>query len=74
MTGGVNQFLIHAPAGVLTRVRIGSGASTVVLDKLNQSGVAPGVVFTPNGWAQATSRYDIDAVAGVSTIRLDRTK
>lgn len=74
MTGGVNQFLIHAPAGVLTRVRVGSGANTVNLDRLTETQIAPGTVFTPDGWASGKVRYDIDAAAGVGTIRLDRTR
>jgi hypothetical protein len=74
MTGGVNQFLIHAPAGVLTRVRVGSGANSVNLDRLTETQIAPGTVFTPDGWARGRTRYDIDAAAGVATIRLDRTR
>jgi hypothetical protein len=72
VTGGVNQLLIHAPARVPTRVRIGSGASTVNLDRLARSQVTPGTVFTPDGWSQGKARYDIDAAAGISTLRLDR--
>jgi hypothetical protein len=72
MTGGANQLLVHAPTGVPARVRLGNGATTVNLDAFARSSVAPGTVFTPNGWQAATARYDIDAAAGVATLRLDR--
>jgi hypothetical protein len=73
MTGGANQFVLHLPAGVPARVRVGSGASSVNIDALNRSAIAPGTVFTPAGWDGAARRYDIDAVAGFATMRLDRT-
>lgn len=74
VTGGVDQLIMHAPAGVLARVRLGAGASSVALDKFGRADVEAGTVFTPDGWAAGKSRYDIDAVAGVSTLRLDRTQ
>jgi hypothetical protein len=73
LTGGVNQLSVHAPRNVPTRVRVGSGASNVTLDRFNRASPSPGTVFTPNGWARGSDRYDIDAVAGVATLRLDRT-
>ncbi|MCW6004886.1 hypothetical protein K1W54_09850 [Micromonospora sp. CPCC 205371] len=73
LTGGVNQLSVHAPRNVPTRVRVGSGASNVTLDRFNRASPSPGTVFTPNGWSRGADRYDIDAVAGVATLRLDRT-
>jgi hypothetical protein len=73
LTGGVNQLSVHAPRDVPTRVRVGSGASNVTLDRFNRASPSPGTVFTPNGWARGADRYDLDAVAGVATLRLDRT-
>ncbi|MEH1127574.1 hypothetical protein [Micromonospora sp. CPCC 206061] len=73
LTGGVNQLSLHAPRDVPTRVRVGGGASNVTLDRFNRASPSPGTVFTPNGWSRGADRYDIDAVAGVATLRLDRT-
>jgi hypothetical protein len=72
MTGGVNQFLLHLPEGVPVRVRVRSGANSVEIDALNRSAISPGTVFTPAGWDGATNRYDVDAVAGFATLRVDR--
>lgn len=72
MTGGVNQFLVHLPAGPPVRVRVGSGASSVNIDEQTRSRIAPGTVFTPVEWTTAERRYDIDAVAGFATLRVDR--
>jgi hypothetical protein len=72
MTGGVNQFLVHLAAGIPVRVRVGSGASTVTVDDQSRSRIAPGTVLTPADWATAERRYDIDAVAGFSALRVDR--
>lgn len=72
MTGGASQFVVHAPDGVPARVRIGSGASSATIDAQVRSGIAPGTVFTPREWEGASARYDIDAAAGVATLRLDR--
>jgi hypothetical protein len=71
MTGGANQFIVHAPANVPARVRIGSGASNVTLDGVRHTGIAPATVFAPGNWDQSRDRYDIDASAGVSTLIVD---
>jgi hypothetical protein len=73
ITGGVNQLSVHAPRNVPTRVRVGGGASNVTLDRFNRTSPSPGTVFTPNGWSRGGNRYDIDAAAGIATLRLDRT-
>jgi len=72
MTGGANQFLLHLHAGIPVRVRVRSGASSVNIDALNRSSIAPGTLFTPAGWDSAANRYDIDAVAGFATLSVDR--
>jgi hypothetical protein len=71
MTGGVHEFLVHTPAHVPTRVRVGRGAGRVVLDGRTHNGVAPGVLFTPPGWAGTADRIDLDAVAGMGTLTVD---
>jgi len=72
MSGGANQFLLHAPGDTPVRVRLGSGAGNVSVDGSARSGVAAGTAITQPGWDQATDRYDIDAVAGVSALTVDR--
>jgi hypothetical protein len=70
MAGGATELAVHVPAGVPTGVRVGGGAGTVVLDGETRTGVAGGTVVST---AAATDRYEVDAVAGVSTLVLDRT-
>ncbi|MFC0533810.1 hypothetical protein [Phytohabitans kaempferiae] len=70
--GGLDELLLHAPAGVHTRVKAVKGATNVTLDRLNRSRVAPDTTFTPNGWDQAKARYDVTAAQGVGTLKLDR--
>jgi hypothetical protein len=72
MTGGANQFLLHAPEGVPVRVRARKGGSNVTIDAFDRSAIAPGALFTPPGWDGADDRYDVDAVAGFATLRVDR--
>ncbi|MFV2127076.1 hypothetical protein ACFHWS_21440 [Micromonospora sp. LOL_013] len=72
MTGGANQFVINAPDGPPAQVRFGSGAASATIDTRSHDGIAPGAVFTGQGWAGATDRYDIDAVAGLSVLTLQR--
>jgi hypothetical protein len=66
MSAGVSRFDVHTAQHV--RVRIGSGASSVVLDGLSHTGVAAGALFTPDLWAGAVDRIDVDAVAGLSAM------
>jgi hypothetical protein len=72
MSGGASEFLVHAPAGVPVRVRLGGGAGSVTVDGANRSGVPGGDVIVPAGWAGDPDRYDVDATAGVSSLVLDR--
>ena len=68
MSAGVSRFDVHSALHVPVRVRVGSGASTVVLDGLSHSGVAAGALFTPDHWAATEDRIDVDAVAGMSAM------
>jgi hypothetical protein len=72
LRGGLDELLMHAPAGVLTRVKVTKGATNVTLDRLNRSKVAPDTTFTPNGWGDAKARYDVNAAEGIGTVKLDR--
>jgi hypothetical protein len=72
MTGGVNQFLVHTADSVPVRVRVGSGAGRVVLDGRQRNGIAPGASFTTARWTNGGDRIDLDAVAGMATLTVDR--
>jgi hypothetical protein len=69
MTGGASEFTVHVPAGVATGVRVGGGAGSTEVDGVVRSGLPGGTVLST---ATATDRYDVDAVAGVSSFVLDR--
>ncbi|MDI1462696.1 hypothetical protein QEZ54_17110 [Catellatospora sp. KI3] len=73
MAGGASDFLVRAPQGVPVRVSAGGGAANVTVDGQRRSGVAGGSVFAPPAWDSSTDRYDVDAVAGVSTLTVART-
>jgi hypothetical protein len=72
MSGGVRDFTIHAPGSTPVQVRLARGAGTVTVDRAVRSGVAVGTRVTPTGWDKAPDRYDIDAVAGLGTLIVDR--
>jgi hypothetical protein len=72
MTGGVNQFVVHTANSVPVRVRVGSGAGRVVLDGRQRNGIAPGASFTTAQWSDGGDRIDLDAVAGMATLTVDR--
>ena len=72
MAGGATTFDVHAPTDVPVRVRMTGGGGSAVIDGATRSGIAGGTVIEPAGWADAADRYDIDAVAGVSSLSLDR--
>ncbi len=72
LAGGVSQFLLSLPGGVPARVTVGGGASSVSVDNQDLTGVAGGTVLTPAGWATATSRFDIDATSGFSSLTVSR--
>ena len=68
MSGGVSEFDVHTAGQVPVRVRLGSGASRVVLDGTSHSGVAAGTLFTPERWNETVDRIDVNAVAGMSEL------
>jgi hypothetical protein len=72
LTGGASQFLVSLPGGVPAEVTVGGGASYVTVDGQSRIGVAGGTVLTSAGWSTATSRFDIDAIAGVSRLTVSR--
>jgi len=72
LAGGASQFLLSLPDGVPAQVVAGGGAGDLTLDGQSLTGVAGGTVLTTPGWAAATSRFAIDATAGVSRLIVGR--
>jgi len=72
LAGGASQFLLSLPGGVPVQVAAGGGAGDLSLDGQNQTGVAGGTVLTTPGWATATSRFAVNATAGVSQLTVSR--
>lgn len=72
MSGGASQLLIHLRGDDPVQVRAGAGAGRITVDRFAHAGVAGGTVFTPAHWSKATDRYDIDAIAGVANLTIDR--
>lgn len=72
MGGGASLFAVHAPDGVPVRVTMTGGGGSATVDGASRSGIAGGTVIDAPGWDGATDRYDLDAVAGVSRLTLDR--
>jgi hypothetical protein len=72
MGGGASLLAVHAPDGVPVRVRMTGGGGSATIDGANRSGIAGGTLIDAPGWDGATDRYDVDAVAGVSRLTVDR--
>jgi hypothetical protein len=73
MSGGAGQFVVRLGGTAPVRVAATAGAGAVTVDGDVRSGVAGGTMWTQDGWDSATTRYDIDATAGVSTLTVERT-
>lgn len=74
MTGGASTFDLHLPADVPAKILIAGGAGQATVDGAVHNGVAGGSVLSTGDWETATDRYDLNLVAGVSALNLDRTK
>jgi hypothetical protein len=72
LSGGVNRFEVSTGQGVPVRVRARGGAGQVKLDGRTDDGVARGASFLSPDWAGSKNRIDLDAVAGVGTLRVGR--
>jgi hypothetical protein len=70
MSGGVNRFEVRTADGVPVRIRARRGAGQVVLNGRTDDGVARGASFLSPDWAGSADRIDLDAVAGVGTLRV----
>ena len=73
LAGGASQLVIVAPPGAPARVDAVGGASRILLDGVDHTGVAGGSVFSDPGWAASTDRYTIDLTSGVSDFRMTRS-
>jgi hypothetical protein len=72
LSGGVNRFEVSTDQGVPVRVRTRRGAGQVKLDGRTDDGVARGASFLSPDWNGSRNRIDLDAVAGVGTLRVGR--
>lgn len=72
LSGGVNRFEVYTDQGVPVRVRTRRGAGQVKLDGRTDDGVARGALFLSPSWEASKNRIDLDAVAGIGTLRVDR--
>jgi hypothetical protein len=68
-TGGAGTFAVHLPSGVPVRARLDGGAASATVDGTTRSGLPGGAQL---GSSDPSGGYDIDAVGGVSTLRVDR--
>jgi hypothetical protein len=71
--GGAGEFAVHAPSGVPVRVQVSGGAGQASIDGVTRSGVSGNAVYPADGWDQTTDRYELDAVGGLSELRLDHS-
>jgi hypothetical protein len=69
MAGGATEFTLHVPQGVATAVRVDGGAADTDVDGVRRTGLAAGTVLATS---TAADRYDVEATAGVSTLKLVR--
>jgi hypothetical protein len=68
LAGGANQVNLVMPPGVAAQLRLDAGASTATLAGRTHVGPGRGTVLSSPGWAQAASRYYVDAPAGINDI------
>ncbi|WP_121401047.1 hypothetical protein [Micromonospora sp. M71_S20] len=74
LAGGATRAQVTLPPAVGTvRVRAAGGAGVLTVDGKTRTGVAGGTKVEATGWADAEDRYDIDAVAGVSKLVVERS-
>jgi hypothetical protein len=73
MSGGAGQFVVRLAGNAPVRVAAMGGAGAVTVDGETHTGIPGGSMWTPDNWAAATDRYDINAMAGVSTMTVTRT-
>jgi hypothetical protein len=72
MTGGASTFAVHLPASIPAQVLIAGGAAQATIDGTTRTGIAGGTTLATPDWPNSTDRYDLNLVAGVSAISIDR--
>ena len=72
LAGGASTVTVSVPARIPARLVLAGGAGTATMSGRFHSGLAGGTVLTEAGWPGATSRYLIDAVAGIGAVRVSR--
>ena len=74
LAGGAGQLSIHVPNGPPLQLKLGpnSSAGTVTVDGKARTGVQAGTTITPDGWANAKDRYDVEVGGGIAVITVDR--
>lgn len=72
ITGAVEDLSITAPSASPVRVRLDSGAKTVVAGDRTLRDVAPGSTVTPQNW-QTRNRYDLHAESRISLLSVTAT-
>jgi hypothetical protein len=72
LAGGASAVTVSVPAGIPAWLVLNEGAGTATMPSRFYSGVAGGTVLTEPGWPGTSSRYLIDAVAGLGSVRVTR--
>jgi len=71
-TGGTSLLAVHAPTAAPVSVTVSGGAGSVVIDGAAHNGIGAPTTYAPDGWSTATDRYDVQAIGGLSQLRLER--
>ena len=74
MTGGASTFDVHLPDGTPARVLLAAGAGQATIDGIAHSGIAGGTTLSTPDWNTTADRYDLNLIAGVSSLTLDRAR
>jgi hypothetical protein len=72
LAGGASTVHVSVPPGIPARLVLAGGAGTAIMSGHLYSGPAGGTVLTGPGWPDATSRYLIDAVAGLGSVSVSQ--
>jgi hypothetical protein len=73
VTGALDELSVTSPADAPVRVRVESGAKTVVAGTRTLRDLAPGSTLTPKDW-RVRDRYDLDAASRVTLLSVDATR
>ncbi|MGQ5265056.1 hypothetical protein ACTWLT_30315 [Micromonospora sp. ZYX-F-536] len=68
LTAGTSQLDVRVPGEPPVRVRVGTGAGSVVVRDERWAGVAAGALLSTPGWDRSADRLYLDLVAGASSV------